>query len=48
MRVKISMFPREDTGVINISLDFRRHFISFTKTLLQSTPFFSRFDVSVK
>ncbi|MDK2888375.1 MAG: CRISPR-associated endoribonuclease Cas6 [Thermoanaerobacter sp.] len=44
MRVKISMFPREETGVINISLDFRRHFISFTKTLLQFTPFFSRFD----
>ncbi|AEG14213.1 protein of unknown function DUF57 [Desulfofundulus kuznetsovii DSM 6115] len=44
MRVKISMFPREETGVINISLDFRRHFISFTKTLLQSSPFFSRFD----
>ncbi|NPV53469.1 MAG: hypothetical protein HPY71_08085 [Firmicutes bacterium] len=43
MRVKIRLFPREINGLTVIPLDFRRYFISLTKTLLQGSPCYQRF-----
>lgn len=46
MRVKLLLYPKDDKRkVLTIALDFRHHFISLIKTLLQPSPaLFSRFQ----
>lgn len=45
MRVTFTFHPKEENQPLIIPVDFRRHFISFTKTILSSSPFFHRFEM---
>jgi len=37
--------PKDGNQPLKIPIDFRRHFISFIKTILSNSPFFHRFEV---
>lgn len=44
MRVKCIFYPETQKEQLAIPLDFRRHFISFIKTLLLNSSFYQRFE----
>ncbi|MGI6549085.1 MAG: CRISPR-associated endoribonuclease Cas6 [Syntrophomonadales bacterium] len=46
MRVRISLYPEVPQEKILIPMDFRRHFISLLKMLLNGSPFNERFEES--
>ena len=45
MRAIFTFQPEEERRQLKIPIDFRRHFISFSKTILSNTPFFHRFEM---
>ena len=45
MRAIFTFDPEEKSRPITIPIDFRRHFISFIKTILSNTQFFHRFEM---
>ncbi len=44
MRVKCFFYPETTIEQLSIPMDFRRHFISFIKTLLLDSSFYQRFE----
>jgi len=45
LRVTFTFYPEDKSKPLTIPIDFRRHFISFVKTILSNSPFFNRFEV---
>ncbi|OPY56698.1 MAG: CRISPR associated protein Cas6 [Pelotomaculum sp. PtaU1.Bin035] len=45
MRAAFTFYPENGNQLLKIPIDFRRHFISFVKTILSNTPFFHRFEI---
>lgn len=45
MRVTFTFRPKDENQPLKIPIDFRRHFISFSKIILSSSPFFHRFEM---
>ncbi|NLO89818.1 MAG: hypothetical protein GX088_05785 [Clostridia bacterium] len=45
MRISLILNPRETLDEIILPLDFRRHFISFVKTVLSDSRVFTRFEL---
>lgn len=45
MRVIFTFCPDDGSQLLKIPIDFRRYFISFTKTILSNSPFFHRFKM---
>lgn len=45
LRATFTFCPEDKTKPLKIPIDFRRHFISFAKTILSNTPFSYRFEM---
>jgi CRISPR-associated endoribonuclease Cas6 len=44
-RATFTFRPVDESQIVEIPIDFRRHFISFVKSILSDTPFFHRFEM---